>query len=274
MKPACSRLTRQPRALTLIEILVVISIIATLMAILLPSLNHSKSQSKEIVCRHNLRQLVLANESYSHEYRGYPVPGARDIYSGNLHRWYGVRYDKSQRFDASRGPLAQYLGGSAMQCPQTVADTVLPPEQADYEEGNGGYGYNFSFIGSQIWRFGYELEGSKESTSLSRIRRPQETLMFCDTAMVKRIDSRPCLIPYPFAEPRYFLINQQAEPAWAPYPSIHFRHRKNAEIAWADGHVDCRKMADYGQLNNDGTRSSEYKIGWFAPLDNSLFDLE
>lgn len=260
--------------MTLIEILVVISIISLLMAILVPSLNSSRSQGKEIVCKHHLRQLVLANEGYAQEHRGYSVPGAPDIHSENLHRWYGVRPSRDVPFDPSKGPLASYLSGVEIQCPQKVAYTALSPDKNDYEHGNGGYGYNLAYIGSQIWQIGYENHSCKESTQLSAIKHPQDTLIFSDTAMAKRIDGEVCLIRYAFAEPRFFVINQKSEPAWAPYPSIHFRHRKYTNIAWADGHIDSRKMEKYEQRNNDGTESSAYNVGWFEPMDNSMFDLE
>jgi prepilin-type processing-associated H-X9-DG protein len=260
--------------MTLIEILVVIFIISLLLAILIPALNGSKNQGKQIVCRVNLRQLALANESYANEHCGYSVPGAFDIYTENLHRWYGLRKSKTDPFEPSKGPLASYLSGAVIQCPEKVSYSVLSPEMADYEQGNGGYGYNLAYLGSRIWQAGYEAHGCRESTRMNEIKRPQETLLFSDTAMVKRIDGQVRLIQYPFAEPRFFIVSQKPEPAWAPFPSIQFRHRKKANVAWADGHVDDRKMGDYDQMNSDGTTSSAYHIGWFAPMDNSPFDLE
>jgi prepilin-type processing-associated H-X9-DG protein len=262
------------KALTLIEILVVISVVSLLVAIVIPSLNCSKNHGRKVVCKHNLRQLVLANQSYAVEHRGYAVPGASDIHSGNLHRWYGARPNLSSPFAPSQGPLAGYLSDDQLQCPQNISYDLLPPEHEDYEYGNGGYGYNLTYIGSQVWQFGYEDYSCNESTPLANIRRPQETLMFSDTAMVKWIDGQTCLIRYAFAEPRFFVISKNSQPFWAPYPSIHFRHRKYAAVAWADGHADDRKIGPYDEKNVDGTEPSDYHIGWFEPIDNSPFDLE
>lgn len=49
------------RGFTLIELLVVISIISLLIALLLPSLSAARDSSRAVVCRSNMRQLVLAD---------------------------------------------------------------------------------------------------------------------------------------------------------------------------------------------------------------------
>jgi len=55
------------KAFTLIELLVVVAIITILIAILLPSLNKAREQSKTTVCMSNLRQLALATRVYMAE---------------------------------------------------------------------------------------------------------------------------------------------------------------------------------------------------------------
>ncbi len=53
-----------PQAFTLIELLVVVAIIALLIAILLPSLNSARRQSKNTICMSNLHQLGLTAVQY------------------------------------------------------------------------------------------------------------------------------------------------------------------------------------------------------------------
>lgn len=51
-------------AFTLIELLVVVAIIATLIAILLPSLSAAREQARVSVCLSNMRQIVMAGSTY------------------------------------------------------------------------------------------------------------------------------------------------------------------------------------------------------------------
>ena len=52
---------------TLIEILVVISILSLLMAILIPALHKARFRVRETVCASNLRQVNLALIMYAHD---------------------------------------------------------------------------------------------------------------------------------------------------------------------------------------------------------------
>ncbi len=65
---------RNTRAFTLVELLVVISIIALLVAILLPSLATARDQAKNAVCKTNLKQQLLAFNMYVEDHdEDYPT---------------------------------------------------------------------------------------------------------------------------------------------------------------------------------------------------------
>ncbi|MCF7958497.1 MAG: type II secretion system GspH family protein, partial [Phycisphaerae bacterium] len=57
-------MNKRDTGFTLIELLVVISIIALLVAILMPALNKSKEQAREVVCKTHLRAIGLGLSAY------------------------------------------------------------------------------------------------------------------------------------------------------------------------------------------------------------------
>lgn len=58
---------------TIIELLVVVSVIAILAALLLPALNSARSKAKEMSCKNHLKQLALTQIQYSNDYNNYMV---------------------------------------------------------------------------------------------------------------------------------------------------------------------------------------------------------
>ncbi len=65
------RTNNRQTAFTLVELLVVISIIATLLGILLPALSSARGLAQRTVCTSNIRQCVVACGLYAHDFNGY-----------------------------------------------------------------------------------------------------------------------------------------------------------------------------------------------------------
>ncbi len=265
------------KAFTLLELLIVMAVMALLMGILMPALSAAREQAKAAVCQSNIHQLLLANRGYSTDNDGYYVTAAKDILAsfGGLHRWHGVRDNIDELFDPLKGPLASYLAdGSVKECPQKVNFRKGNLWSFNYEDGCGGYGYNMTYIGSRIWKC-YNTENCRVSARDFEVRQPGQTLMFADAAMAMLDNGRAYYLEYSFAEPPYFVVNSEPAVNWGyASPSIHFRHRGRANIGWADGHIGAREMADFDGINAYGVKSADMMLGWFEPLDNSLFDLE
>jgi len=268
------------KAFSLIELLVVIALVAMLLAVLLPALVLARLQARRVVCESNLRQLFLANTGYAIENDSHYVSAAPDITSvqGGKYRWHGVRNSPNEPFDPAKGPLAAYLSdGKVKQCPQRTDFVTGERWNDNFEQGCGGYGYNHIYLGSRQWQVSQyktllDIERAGwETTKTTEVKRPSETLMFADAAMSNR---KSYLMEYSFAEPPFYVYKGRPVTSFYLSPSIHFRHRGRANIGWADGHIDSRQMAQFDKSNVYGVDSAIMKLGWFEPVDNTLFDLE
>lgn len=74
------------KAFTLVELLVVISIIALLLAILMPALNRARNQARIVVCGNNLHQFGMAHQAFAADNEGRYMSAA-NIYGG-AKTWY------------------------------------------------------------------------------------------------------------------------------------------------------------------------------------------
>ena len=279
MEPRYRRMKhrRGAPAFTLVELLVVISTMTLLVALLMPALAGARSQARGLVCRANLRQLLLAGLGYATENNGFCVPAASDMFDGaGLHRWHGVRRRLDEPFDPLEGPLVGYLAdGQAKECPIRVAFTKGQDWDTNFEQGGGGYGYNMAYLGSRLWDASMDSseafqQAYARTARLHEIENPGQTLMFADTAMANNGSS---LIEYSFAEPPFAVFGGRLRSEVYMSPSLHFRHRDHANVGWADGHVGTEPIADFDGLNAYRADSSALQLGWFDPVDNSLFDL-
>ena len=223
-----------------------VAILGLLMAMLLPSLTRAKGLARQVVCKSNIRQLAMANDHYAVDYGGQYVAAAPDIFEGfgGRRRWHGVR-----------------------QSPGVDPD----PARNAFEASCGGYGYNSVGVGSRTYLLGNTPEAAAAGMRDDEIRQPGRTVMFADAAFVQGFPSR-YLTEYSFCEPPRFVMGDgRGGIVEAPgaAPSIHFRHLDRAVVAWADGHVTAE---DYAFTTLEPEVLAQYRIGWFGPEDNSLFD--
>ncbi|MFQ5461833.1 MAG: type II secretion system protein [Phycisphaerae bacterium] len=253
---------------TILEVLVVLGTMVLLASLLLPGLAQAREQAKAAVCGSNVKQIMLANSLYAEDFSGIYCPGASDFLR-NLDRWHGHREHADKPFESSHGPLVDYLGpeGAVRQCP-TFASAEIGLEHGGFERGNGGYGYNNAFIGTQTRRGdagAYSVSNDRAGVPVVRVARPSATIMFTDAAF-----AADALIEYSFAEPRF----HPGFPTARADPSIHFRHRDRATVGWVDGHVDRPRRTFTYHSGFYPTDPQRFHLGWFGQADdNSLFDL-
>lgn len=237
--------TRRTRtAFTLVELLVVIAVVGILGALLLPALSHGKAAARRIQCVDNLRQLGLATQLYWDENEDFTFRYQIGATNGGRLYWFGwlkPGAEGQRDFDPSQSALYPYLQSSGVEiCPSLDYTHALYKLKAR----GAAYGY------------GYNLNLGQRSISTSRITRPSDTVLFADAAQVNDFQS-PASPDNPMVEEFYYVDADDG----GGYPNAHFRHQKQANAIFADGHVDREKPVA-GSIDS---RLPGQMIGWMRP---------
>lgn len=259
--------TTQNQGFTLIEMMTVVAITATLVTLVFSGVQSSMGRAHQVACMSNLRQLHLANTLYATDHGSY-VPAASDMQGPNLHRWHGVRRNQQEPFDGSEGPLVDYLGQDR-RIRRCAAFRPDPSSSNPFEASCGGYGYNAVGIGSRTYVAASRAEAQIRGMRINQLASPSTTIMFSDTAFPQPYQQPDHMIEYSFAEAYHFVMRtpsgnlQKYGPAM---PSIHFRHRDHANVAWADGGVSSTKME-----TSYSDAFSTFQVGWPGGPNNDYF---
>ena len=241
-----SRTTHHANAFTLIELLVVCVIIAVLAALLLPALIKSTSSAQRIKCVSNLRQLGLAAQMYWDDNGGHAFRYRGVATNGGDHYWFGwlARGSEGTRaFDPKPGALFPYLAGRSVEiCPSL--NYALQQFKRKATGAAYGYGYNL-YLSAPL---------DQPPGSISKITRPTETAVLADAAQVNTWQP-PASADNPMLEEWYYVDDNTAQ------PNGHFRHSRQANVVFCDGHVALEKPV---QNSFDGRLPSQF-VGRLPP---------
>lgn len=283
----------QAHAFTLIELLIVIAILAVLIGALAPSLAGARRTARSGVCQSNVRQLILALDTYANDHADRFAPGGAGRLA-NLHRWHGSRAAPGQAFSPAGGSLTDYLSApndprhaaSRMlrSCPEFAATAArLAQRNTGFERSAGGYGYNNAFVGTDRVAVGpdpatgatvFAIRTDELGSQRHRFKTPSRTIAFADAAFA---DGNPVagVIEYSFVEPRFWPEN----PGQRADPSTHFRHAPGlrgvprASIGALDGHVASEVSTFSWSSGFFPANPKDLNIGWSgASDDNTLFE--
>lgn len=243
---------------TLVELLVVISVVAMLLAVLMPCLYSAREQAKGIICLGRIKQLVLACYAYAQNNDDYFPPAYLGYKFENscvtISHWdfIATKDWSTNRVVIKPGILWQgQTVEQVMQCPSYKGDDNA------FGAKFTGYNYNTTYIGHGAY------EPVQKPVKITDVKRPSECVLFGDGGFDGGANK---FMRAPFLPP-------QGGDASCIYAGTQaYRHRGKTNMVFCDGSAistgKCFKNTEPGikEKITDGT-------GFLSP-DNSVYDLE
>lgn len=247
---------KRTAAFTLLELLVVITLIAVLAALLLPVLERIREPMWRGVCAHSLQQLGAAGAAYRAEHDGSFWKYREDRRDGT-DWWFGFETAESRSLsegertlDLSRGPLGPYVLRSGGVSSDPAFLHCGPRHKPKFQNGNFGYGYNALLGGGAL--------GRGRLARQSNFPHAAQIVVFATCAQINTFQA-PASADHPMIE-EFYLIDQREI-------TVHFRFGGKALAAMLDGSV---RELPIDPSTLDG-RMPKAQIGRFAPVGSTLY---
>jgi type II secretory pathway pseudopilin PulG len=218
------------RAVTLVELLVVMSIVVILLAILLLGLHTARELAHGVVCVGNLRNAGLALEIYVDDNHGWLPPAEpRDKDdASSRNNWY-LNPDLmdcmsiTPEWDANGLIVGPSGEGTILVCPShdrpRMTLTVLPDFPAKERP------YALSYMMNGTWRLSNRAGTTGSKRHITEFHKPGKTLAICDGNGYDRARG---------------IVLYEA----CPRHNFEYRHRDKINVLYLDKHVGSLKKED------------------------------
>ena len=225
---------------TLIEMLVVISIIAALATMIGSAVFHAKESGEKALCLSNLRQVGLMHLQYADNNQGTFCPAWDETFC----QWDSDnRYQEGGFLSRSVREAGDANNTEVFSCPAAKKKF----QEKEYAPKFAGYGYNYmlSFASHKDFPPAYRW------VKTGKVKRPGKVVIAADAAVMWSADE---------VGPTSFL-NQ---PSSGTGGFVDFRHLEQANAVYVDGHCESRDMKKSGNQN-------EESLGYLSD-DDSAYD--
>ncbi|MCH2206190.1 MAG: prepilin-type N-terminal cleavage/methylation domain-containing protein [Lentisphaerales bacterium] len=212
------------RKFSLIELLVVITIISILVSILLPSLSKARKKMRQTHCLNNQKQVMLCISLYTTE--------NNDWYPLAIYYQFDLEpYARGQYKDFSSWMSSPYKG--------TIFECIENPNLGEaINSWVGGIGMNYEYMGFT------EHSPTSPRQKVMSIDEPAETIMIGDSDYDKAWNLKYIYAPLNTA-------------GFTPDLSIRYQmHGKGANYGWVDGHVSMESRSKI--LNGKNSSANWY----------------